>query len=194
MLWFSNEQSLEEEAQLPPPGNAWAAIPAGIAHLPCSRQSCSLSQFSCIPGMLHHRFFPAPSCCTLLGVAKCFWSPPQTWSCSTSWSGSRWQDEVSQNYRIPDWFGLERIFKERISSHSTPSAGTNSTSPGCPKPHPAWPLILPGMGHSHHLRAMCFKTCSMASLWNHCKLLLCFVVIISSPELFCTPKKITDET
>lgn len=104
MLWFSNEQSLEEpEARLPPPGDAWAAIPAGAAHLPSSRQS----QFSCIPAMLHHRLFPAPSRCTVPVVAGCFWSPPQTWRGSTSRSDSRWQDEVSLV-----WSVLQQTFKQ----------------------------------------------------------------------------------
>lgn len=36
-----------------------------------------------------------------------------------------------------------------------PYAGPPSTSPGCYKPHPTWPLTLPGMGHPQLLWATC---------------------------------------
>jgi len=60
----------------------------------------------------------------------------------------------NQTHRIPEWPGLQRT---TMSISSTPllCAGSPTTRPGCPEPHPAWPQMPPGMGHPQPPWATC---------------------------------------
>ena len=60
------------------------------------------------------------------------------------WDGKRKRKITEQNHRAV-WGG--RDLKDHLVPTSLPWAGTPATRPGCPKPHPAWPWTLPGMGH-----------------------------------------------
>jgi len=51
------------------------------------------------------------------------------------------------------WVG--RDLKDDLGTSLLPWAGTPPTTSGCPKPHPAWPCTLPGMGHPQLLWATC---------------------------------------
>jgi len=61
-----------------------------------------------------------------------------------------------ENPRIIEWFGLEGTLK--IIEFQAPWQGQGhlpgAQGPGCPRTHPAWPWILPGVGK-----------CSTSSLW-----------------------------
>jgi len=58
-------------------------------------------------------------------------------------NGRAWDEERAQNHRMV-WVG--RDLKDHLIPTPLPWAGTSSTRPGCPKPHPAWPWTLPGRG------------------------------------------------
>ena len=55
------------------------------------------------------------------------------------------------------------------SDHRVPTpllcAGSPTTRPGCPEPHPAWPWVPPGMGHPQPPWATC-SSVSPPSEWN----------------------------
>ena len=73
------------------------------------------------------------------------------WSKLNHWLSHKCLLEYSTIYcRITEWFRLEGHLRSS-SSNSLLQAGTPSSRPGCPKPHPAWPCMLPGRVTIHGL-------------------------------------------
>ena len=70
-------------------------------------------------------------------------------TCQEREVGSAWG-----NHGIIEWPGLQRT-TVLISSNPLLCAGSPTSSPGCPEPHPAWPLMPPGMGHPQPPWATC---------------------------------------
>ena len=60
---------------------------------------------------------------------------------------------TSENHRMA-W--LEKDLKDHLVSTPLLYAGSWTTRPGCPEPHPAWPWMPPGMGHPQSPWATCF--------------------------------------
>jgi len=54
---------------------------------------------------------------------------------------------------------VEKDQKDHLVTTPLPWAGSPTTRPVCPEPHPAWPCMPAGMGHPQPLWA----TCSSAS-------------------------------
>jgi len=50
----------------------------------------------------------------------------------------------SYNHRMA-W--VEKDHNDHRVSRPLPWAGSPTTRPGCPEPHPAWPSMPPGIGH-----------------------------------------------
>ena len=59
-----------------------------------------------------------------------------------------------RNHRLTAWPGLKRTTM-LISSNPLLCAGSPTSSPGCPEPHPAWPSMPAGMGHPQPPWATC---------------------------------------
>jgi len=70
----------------------------------------------------------------------------EKWSRSTLFCGKTIESQNGLGWKGP-----------QCSSHSNPllCAGSPTTSPGCPEPHPAWPWMPPGMGHPQPPWATC---------------------------------------
>jgi len=54
--------------------------------------------------------------------------------------------KLLRSHRIIEWPGLKRPTM-LISSNPLLCAGSPTSTPGCPEPHPAWPGMPAGMGH-----------------------------------------------
>lgn len=67
--------------------------------------------------------------------------------------------EESLNHRMA-W--VEKDHNDELFSIPLLCAGSPTTRPGCPEPHPAWPWMPPGMGHPQPLRA----TCCWVTVWK----------------------------
>jgi len=50
---------------------------------------------------------------------------------------------------------VEKYLKDHLASTLLSRAGSPTTRPGCPEPHPAWPWMHLGMGHSQSPWATC---------------------------------------
>ena len=66
------------------------------------------------------------------------------------------------------------------NSNPLPRAGLPPTSSGCPGPHPTWPWVPPGMGHSQPLYAVC-ASASPPSQGKKSNLNLSSIGLILSP-------------
>jgi len=55
-----------------------------------------------------------------------------------------WMTGGSKNCRMA-W--VEKDHNDHVVSTPLLCAGSPTTRPGCPEPHPAWPWMPPGMGH-----------------------------------------------
>ena len=66
---------------------------------------------------------------------------------------STW-NKIMRNHRLTAWPGLKRTTM-LISSNPLLCAGSPTSSPGCPEPHPAWPSMPAGMGHPQPPWATC---------------------------------------
>ena len=84
----------------------------------------------------------------------------------------------SQNHRMA-W--VEKDHNDHLVSTPLQCAGSPTTRPGCPGPHPAWPWMPPEMGHPQPPWATCSST-SPPSVWKN-------ILLISSPNLPCISLK-----
>jgi len=85
------------------------------------------------------------------------------------WRWARWArtlDPTQKDHRIISQNGLGWKGPQWPSS-SNPllCAGSPTTRPGCPEPHPAWPWMPPGMGHPQPPWATC-SSVSPPSGWK----------------------------
>ena len=67
---------------------------------------------------------------------------------------------------------------------STPllCAGSPTTRPGCPEPHPAWPWMPPGMGHLQPPWATC-SSVSPPSVWKNFLLIFSYIMYKLNQQL-----------
>ena len=94
-------------------------------------------------------------------------SPFQRWKAAlrSPWSFLQAeQPQLSQpeSQNGPGWKGPQRSW----SFNPLLCAGSPTTKPGCPKPHPAWPWMPPGMGHPQPPWATC-SSVSPPSKWKN---------------------------
>jgi len=76
-----------------------------------------------------------------------FLSQIRSTSSLSSWWGGR-----SYNHRMA-W--VEKDHNDHLVSIPPLCAGSPTSRPGCPEPHPAWPWMPPGMGHPQPPWATC---------------------------------------
>ena len=59
------------------------------------------------------------------------------------------------NHIVESWNHRMACVEKEHNDHPVPTpllcAGSPTTRPGCPEPHPAWPWMPPGMGHPQPL-------------------------------------------
>jgi len=67
--------------------------------------------------------------------------------------------------RIINWLGLKKDHNDHLVSTPLLCAGSPTTRPGCPEPHPAWPWMPPGMGHPQPHWATC-SSAAPPSVWK----------------------------
>ena len=86
--------------------------------------------------------------CTPFSLEVCNLFPPAKNSVLLQFKSS------FHSLRITEWPGLKRATMI-ISSNPLLCAGSPTSSPGCPEPHPAWPWMPAGMGHPQPPWATC---------------------------------------
>ena len=73
------------------------------------------------------------------------------------------ENHIIESYHRMAW--VEKDHSDHVVSTPLLCAGSPTTRPGCPEPHPAWPWMPPGMGHPHPPWATC-SSASPPSVWK----------------------------